>query len=88
MVALYERVHTFSRRPVFAQIISYGVFIAEVVTFFLCLYMNYKSSRSQTIILIIYIITLIIQVITVIQVSYIDPSDDLMIEYRNDAKAR
>ncbi len=42
----------------------------------------------QIAILISYIVTVIAQVIIALIASYSDPSDDLMIEYRNNPKKR
>jgi hypothetical protein len=52
------------------------------------MYINYKSTSRQIAILVSYIITVIAQIIITLRTSCIDPSDNIMIEYRNDAKNR
>ena len=88
MIKPYEAVNTFSRRPVIAQIVAYLVFIGEMLTFFICMYVNYKSTPRQIAILVCYLTTVVAQIIITLRVSCIDPSDDIMISYRTDPQNR
>ncbi len=88
MIREYYTVNTFSRRPVPAQIITYLVFIGEALTFFICMYINYSHIAKKIAILVLYIVTMIIQIILTLITSCADPSDDVMIEYRNNPGGR
>jgi hypothetical protein len=88
MIREYETVNTFTRRPVAAQIITYLVFIGEALTFFICMYVNYSHIAKKIAILLLYIVTMIAQVILTLITSCVDPSDDLMIDYRNNPSTR
>lgn len=88
MIKQYETINSFTRRPVITQIAAYLVFIGEALTFFICMYLNFTDSTKQIVILVLYIVTVIIEVVVSVMASYIDPSDNIMIEYRTDAKNR
>lgn len=88
MIKQYETINSFTRRPVVTQIAAYLVFIGEALTFFICMYINFRNTSTQIGILVFYIVTALIQVIVSIMASYIDPSDNIMIEYRKDTKNR
>ena len=85
MIRKYETINSFTRRPVVTQIAAYLVFIGEALTFFICMYVNFTNTTRQITILVLYILTVIIQVIVSLMTSYIDPSDNIMIEYRNNS---
>lgn len=84
----YETINTFNRRPVLPQIAAYLVFIGEALTFFICMYLNFSNTTKQITILILYIVTAIAQVVVTLWTSCKDPSDSIMMSYRNDAKNR
>ena len=88
MISEYETINTFHRRPVPAQMITYLMFFGEALTFFICMYVNYTHLAKQIAILILYIITMIAQIILTVLTSCSDPSDDMMIEYRNNVSGR
>lgn len=85
MIRKYETINSFTRRPVVTQIAAYLVFLGETLTFFICMYINFRNTTRQITILVLYIVTAIIQVIVSLMTSYIDPSDNIMIEYRNNS---
>ena len=88
MIKPYESINTFSRKPVPAQIITYFVFVGELITFFICMYINYKSTPRQIAILVCYLVTVTAQIVITVRVSCIDPSDNIMISYRTDPQNR
>ena len=79
----YGVINTFSRFPVIPQIATYILFMSEVITFFICIDVNFKSSSSKLIFLILFLSSSALQIITTIASSYMDPSDNLMIKYVN-----
>ena len=88
MIREYSTVNTFTRGPVPAQIITYLVFLGEALTFFICMYVNFVSTVRQITILVLYIVTMVVQVYLSIVTSCSDPSDSIMIDYRNNPKGR
>ena len=45
---LYQASHTFTRRPVFTQIIAYALLIFELLVFFICLQSNLEDQAART----------------------------------------
>lgn len=88
MIRKYDTINSFTRKPVLTQIVAYLVFIGEALTFFICMYVNFRNTSLQILIFVLYIMTAFIQIIVSLMASYIDPSDNIMIEYRNNEKNR
>jgi hypothetical protein len=79
---LYEKNTTFTKPPGLPQIISYLVFALETVLFYVVVFPKLNST-AQIIFGIVYSLTLIGLVVSTITASSMDPSDQVMILYRN-----
>lgn len=79
---LYERNNTFSKRPGLPQVASYIVFALEVVLFY-AVVLPALANRPQIALGILYTATLLLLVVATIIASKVDPSDQIMILYRN-----
>ncbi len=88
MLKEYSTINTFTRRPVPAQLITYLVFIVEALTFFICMYVNFRNTAKQVTILVLYLLSVTVQAYLTLSISCSDPSDSIMIEYRNNASGR
>ena len=78
----YTTKNTFSKSPGCAQIASYIIFLLMVVLFYVSVRPNLHS--GQIALTIFFTICTAAMVITTLITSYIDPSDQVMIMYKND----
>lgn len=79
---LYERNNTFSKRPGLPQVASYIVFTLEVVLFY-AVVLPALANRPQIALGLLYTATLLLLVVATVVASKVDPSDQIMILYRN-----
>ena len=79
---LYERNNTFSKRPGLPQVASYIVFALEVVLFY-AVVLPALANRPQIALGVLYTATLLLLVVATVVASKVDPSDQIMILYRN-----
>ena len=78
----YETNNTFSKRPGLPQVASYIVFALEVVLFY-AVVLPALANRPQIALGLLYTATLLLLVIATVVASKVDPSDQVMILYRN-----
>lgn len=82
---LYAKINTFSKSPGAAQMLSYAVFLLETVLFYAVILQ--KLDNTPKIILgIIYSVSLISLIAVTIVCSSNDPSDTVMVKYRNGSR--
>lgn len=79
----YDKVASFTKKPGIAQIASYAVFTFEVALFFIVVLPN-LSTNSQIALGVLYSLSLLALIVTAGTCSVVDPSDKVMILYRND----
>lgn len=79
---LYERNNTFSKRPGLPQVASYVVFALEVVLFY-AVVLPALTSGPQIALGFLYTATLLLLIAATVVASKVDPSDQVMILYRN-----
>ena len=80
----YEKITSFTQRPSVPQIVSYILFLLQVITFYTLIQSNYSQEISRTLFHILFAISISGEIIFTIITSCIDPSDTYMIEYKND----
>lgn len=81
----YFKITTFTKRPGLPQIASYIVFALETVLFYSVI-LPKLNETSQIILGIVYTLTLIILVASTLVSSSADPSDRVMVQYRNHSR--
>lgn len=79
---LYEKNNTFSKRPGLPQVASYIVFALETVLFY-SVVMPALEHKQQVALGVVYSGTLMLLVVATIIASKVDPSDQVMILFRN-----
>lgn len=79
----YTKTNTFSRRPSLPQVITYLLFTAEIV-FFYALIQNNLVDRGRRIgTIVAFSLVTFIEIGVAFVVSLSDPSDELMVRFRN-----
>lgn len=78
----YERNNTFSKRPGLPQVTSYIVFALEVVLFY-AVVLPALTNGPQIALGLLYTATLLLLVVATVVASKVDPSDQVMVLYRN-----
>lgn len=79
----YSRINSFSQRPSIQQCIAYILFLMQILVFSIII-QKHLSSRYRTPICAVYGVVAGVHVCIALAVSFSDPSDNLMIKYRND----
>lgn len=80
----YKIINTFSQSPSIAQIISYLLFLMQVLVFFIIIQKRYESRVMRIVVIIVYSICVVFHVVVTFLTSLSDPSDDFMIKFKND----
>lgn len=80
----YKIINTFSQSPSPAQIVSYLLFLMQVLIFSIIIQKHYQSSTMRVAVIVIYSICIACHVIVTFLTSLSDPSDDFMIKFKND----
>lgn len=80
----YKTINSFSRKPSPAQIVSYLLFLMKFLFFYIIIQRRYFSFESRIAMIVVLTSLFICQTVITLLTSYIDPSDDFMIRYRND----
>lgn len=79
----YKTINTFCQSPSVAQIAAYVIFALQVLTFYIVVHRRIHSPTSLLVLHVLYAISTTGQVIFTLASSAIDPSDQIMIKYRN-----
>ena len=79
----YKPVTSFSRRPCVNQIISYLVIVSENISFWALIQNNYTSLSSRWTMIVLFSISTFVLMVAALCASCSDPSDSVMIEYKN-----
>ena len=82
-MAKYKAINTFSQAPSPTQIISYLIFVMQILIFALIIQARYRSETTRITMIIIYCIAISFQILITFLTSLSDPSDSFMIKYRN-----
>ena len=79
----YKTVNTFTRRPYPTQIISYIIIIAIHLSFWLCIQPYLADAITKIIMICLFSLSSLLLIIFSLATSVIDPSDPIMIQYKN-----
>lgn len=79
----YKTVNTFTRKPYPTQIISYVIIITMHLSFWLCIQPYIVNDITRTIMIALFSLSSLLLIIFSIATSAIDPSDPIMIQYKN-----
>lgn len=83
----YKTNNTFTRTPCANQIISYLVILAENISFWLLIQANYSSSIFRVAMIVLFAVSTVLLIIFTLMASVSDPSDPIMIDYKNGKSA-
>ncbi len=78
----YLKISTFTKRPGIPQVASYVVFVLETVLFYTVI-LPRLNHAPQIFFGILYSGTLVVLVVSTLISSSVDPSDRVMVQYRN-----
>lgn len=79
----YKTINSFTQRPSCAQVVSYLLFLMQILIFSIIIQQRYQSSEARVGMVVAYSLALGAQIILTIVASLSDPSDSFMIKYRN-----
>lgn len=79
----YKKVNTFSRTPCFNQILSYLVVTTQSVSFWLLVQTHFEHQDTRFVMMAVYALSTVILVWAGVLASASDPSDPIMIDYKN-----
>lgn len=79
----HPTVNTFTRKPAWAQLLSYFVFTAQVVTFYVCLIPEVSDQQTALITMhTVYPVSLAVLIFVTLASSIIDPTDPVVVDCR------
>lgn len=81
----YSKITTFTKRPGLPQLASYVVFVLETVLFYSVILPRLHET-PQVVLGLVYSATLVVLVASTIVSSSADPSDRVMVQYRNHSR--
>jgi uncharacterized membrane protein YfbV (UPF0208 family) len=70
-----SEINTFTKAPVYTQIIAYIIVTTEFLIFSICLQSNYANQNSRIILSVLYYTSFVVMVIFWMITSKIDPTD-------------
>ena len=79
----YKTVNTFTRKPYPTQIVSYLIIIAMHPSFWLCIQPYIANTITKTLMIALFSLSSLLLIIFSLATSLIDPSDPIMIQYKN-----
>ena len=79
----YKIINTFSQKPSFAQIVAYLVFLMQVLIFYILVQKHYESQSVRIAMITLFSISVVTQGILALATSMSDPSDSLMVNFKN-----
>lgn len=79
----YKTKNSFTQKPSPAQIVAYLLFLMKFLFFFIIIQRRYFSFEKRVGMIVVLTILFACQVVITLVTSFIDPSDDFMIKYRN-----
>ena len=79
----YKTINTFSQRPSPAQLVSYLIFLLQILIFFIIIQARLASTSTRIVLIVVYSLSVGSQIVLTFLVSLSDPSDNFMIKYKN-----
>lgn len=83
----YKKVNTFSRTPCFNQVMSYLVLATQSLSFWLLVQRHIAHQNTRFVMMAVYALSTAVLVWAGVLASASDPSDPIMIDYKNGKSA-
>ena len=78
----YDPITTCNKQPALAQIVSHLIFTLETIAFF-SVVLPHLEDPSKAVLTVLYCVSLVVIVVFTLICSVSDPSDEVMVFYRN-----
>ena len=79
----YVKINTFSRTPSIAQILSYLLILLQSCIIYIMIIPRFISESTKIVFIVLYSVSLAALVFTTFLCSWIDPSDEVMVDCKN-----